>query len=193
MTASSHPVLPQQASCGKYILLTLGGTRSGKSDYAEQAALALAGGQHPLYYIATGQAVDAEMKARINQHQRRRSSRFNTIEAPLDLAQAISTHDSDDVLLIDSLGAWVGNQMMQNADLPCAINTALTAISQAPCSMVLVSDEIGMGIIPDNAMSRAFRDHIGTINQGVAAIANTVVFMVAGLPMIVKSESSTTE
>ena len=132
------------------------------------------------------------MQARIARHQDRRSAKFQTIEEPLDLAGVITRLKPDDVIMIDSIGTWITNHMMAQSDLPTVIKATLDALTSAAASIVLVSDEIGMGIVPDNAMSREFRDHIGLMNQGVAAIANTVVFMVAGLPMIMKSDDKNT-
>ncbi|MCE2516339.1 MAG: bifunctional adenosylcobinamide kinase/adenosylcobinamide-phosphate guanylyltransferase [Alphaproteobacteria bacterium] len=181
-------------SSPRQILLALGGARSGKSDYAENAALAMAnagqphGAPRPLYYLATGQAFDGEMEQRIARHQDRRSAQFQTIEEPLQLAEVIARREAQDVIMIDSIGTWITNHMMAGSALPRVIDDTLDALRLAKGSVVLVSDEIGMGIVPDNAMSREFRDHIGMMNQGVASIANTVAFMVAGLPMIMKSE-----
>lgn len=172
----------------KTIYFALGGSRSGKSDHAEEQALMLAD-KHGLsaFYIATGQAFDDEMKARIERHQSRRSSQFTTIEAPLDLVKSLMEREAGDIVMVDSIGTWITNHMMADANIDEVIDEAITALEKTPASVVLVSDEIGMGIIPDNTMSRQFRDHIGMMNQRVAGIANTVVFMVAGLPLTVKS------
>jgi len=171
-----------------HILFALGGNRSGKSDYAEKAALTSAKdhGLIPIY-IATGQAFDDEMKTRIQRHLDRRDPSFITIEEPLNLAEVIGQHDHRHVLLIDSLGVWLTNLMVHDHDIDKHIEALITALKNTSASVVLVSDEIGMGIVPENAMVRAFRDHLGLLNQGVAELANSVVFMVAGLPMMMKS------
>lgn len=173
------------------ILFALGGNRSGKSDYAENSALALAK-SHDLtpIYIATGQAFDDEMKARIKRHLDRRDPSFTTIEEPINLADIINQHDHHHVLLIDSLGVWITNLMVHDRPVDEHIASFLAALKDAKSSVVLVSDEIGMGIVPENAMARAFRDHLGLLNQGVAELANSVVFMVAGLPMMMKSNQN---
>ena len=175
-------------STDKHIMLALGGTRSGKSDFAEDAALSLAKEQDKrAVYVATGQAFDDEMKARIKRHLDRRDPYFETVEEPLDLVRVLSDHHENDVLLIDSLGVWITNLMINDVNISQALEQTLDALDQTNASVFMVSDEIGMGIVPDNAMSRQFRDHIGLMNQNVASRANKVVFMVAGLPMIMKS------
>ena len=173
----------------KHICLALGGARSGKSDYAESTALSLAEdhGQSAVY-VATGQAFDDEMKARIKRHLDRRDDRFATIEEPLDLVSVLKNHNSNHVLLIDSIGVWITNLMINELDVDQIMAETLAAIKETEASVVLVSDEIGMGIVPEGAMSRAFRDHIGLMNQNVASLADRVAFLVAGLPMIIKSD-----
>ena len=172
----------------KHICLALGGARSGKSDYAETTALSLAKthGQSAIY-VATGQAFDDEMKARINRHLDRRDPLFSTLEEPLDLVSVLNNHDHRHVLLIDSIGVWITNLMINEQEVTTVMAETLDALKTTSASVVLVSDEIGMGIVPENAMSRAFRDHIGLMNQDVAGLADKVAFMVAGLPMILKS------
>ena len=172
----------------KHICLALGGARSGKSDFAESTALSLAKDQgQSAVYIATGQAFDDEMKARIKRHLDRRDPQFTTIEEPVDLISVLKTHDHRHVLLIDSIGVWITNLMINDLDVDKVMADTIEAIKSASCSVVLVSDEIGMGIVPENAMSRAFRDHIGMMNQNVASLADRVAFLVAGVPMIIKS------
>ena len=171
----------------KTITLALGGARSGKTAYAEDHALGLAADERNPVYVATGQAFDDEMKARIDRHQKLRSERFETVEEPLDLAGVMARYGANDVLLIDSIGVWITNHMMAEHDLNDVIEKMITALKETEASVVLVSDEIGMGIVPEGAMSRAFRDHIGMTNQRVAEIADKVAFLVAGLPMMLKS------
>ena len=166
-------------------MLALGGARSGKTAHAESEALALAGDARP-FYLATGQAFDDEMNARIRRHRDMRQDRFTTIEEPIDLASILRAHGADDVILIDSLGVWITNLMLGERDLALAFDELMAALDETRASVVLVSDETGFGIVPDNKMAREFRDHIGLLNQRVAAMANKVVLMVAGLPMILK-------
>ena len=174
----------------KQIILTLGGARSGKSDHAEAAALQLTQADKALIYLATGQAFDEEMKTRIGRHQTRRDARFTTVEAPLNIADVLADYGAGDVVMIDSIGVWITNHMMAEHDLPVVMAETIAAMEAASCTIVLVSDEVGMGIVPEGKMSRDFRDHIGMMNQSVASIANMVVFVVAGLPMIIKSDKN---
>lgn len=175
-------------SHNKHICLALGGARSGKSDFAESTALSIAHKHNQsAVYVATGQAFDEEMKARIKRHLDRRDPQFMTVEEPLDLVAILQSHDHRHILLIDSIGVWITNLMINNLDVEKVMADTIEAIKKASCSVVLVSDEIGMGIVPENAMSRAFRDHIGTMNQNVASLADKVAFLVAGVPMIIKS------
>ena len=179
-----------QEASSKQIFLTLGGARSGKSDHAEAAALKFAQADKSLIYLATGQAFDEEMKSRIDRHQTRRDSRFETVEAPLNIAEVIANYGAGDVVMIDSIGVWITNHMMAEHDLPTIMAETIATMQAASCTIVLVSDEIGMGIVPEGKRSRDFRDHIGMMNQSVASIANIVVFVVAGLPMILKSDGA---
>jgi adenosyl cobinamide kinase/adenosyl cobinamide phosphate guanylyltransferase len=160
------------------ITFVLGGARSGKSAYAEALVQAH---PPPWRYVATGQAFDAEMQDRIATHQSRRSESWQTIEAPHHLAAAL---DTPAPLLVDCLTLWVTNLLLaeQSPDWP-ALLAALDA-RQAPT--VLVSNEVGLGIVPDNALARRFRDMAGILHAQVAARADRVVLMVAGIPMVVK-------
>ena len=171
----------------KTITLALGGARSGKTDYAERHALSLAEDGRIAVYVATGQAFDEEMAARIKRHQHLRSDRFQTVEEPLDLVQTLASFDENHIVLIDSIGVWITNHMIAEHNLDTVIDQTLSALAETKASVVLVSDEVGMGIVPEGAMSRAFRDHIGMMNQRVGQIADTVAFLVAGLPMMIKS------
>lgn len=182
-------IMAAQELSSKQIYLALGGARSGKSDHAEAAALKLAQADKALVYLATGQAFDDEMKSRIDRHQTRRDARFETVEAPLNIAEVIANYGAGDVVMIDSIGVWITNHMMAEHDVPAIMDETIAAMQAAACTIVLVSDEIGMGIVPEGKMSRDFRDHIGIMNQSVASIANIVVFVVAGLPMIIKSNT----
>ena len=173
----------------KTVTLALGGARSGKTAYAEAFALDLSRDGRTPVYVATGQAFDDEMKARITRHQDLRSDQFTTCEEPLDLVSILKQHDENDILLIDSIGVWITNHMIADHDLDDIINQTIEALLNTKASVVFVSDEVGMGIVPEGAMSRAFRDHIGMMNQRVAEIADTVAFLVAGQPLMIKNNT----
>lgn len=165
-------------------LLVLGGARSGKSRFAQARAENLSG---DLVYVATAQPIDDEMTQRIARHQDDRGPRWRTVEAPLDLAAAIRAEcRADRVLLIDCLTLWASNLLFAERDLDEAIQTLCAAIAQAPGPLIFVSNEVGLGIVPDNALARRFRDMAGDINQAVAATVDHVVFIAAGLPISLK-------
>ncbi len=161
-----------------HLTFVLGGARSGKSAHAEALIEAL---PSPWTYIATGQAFDPEMHARIAAHQASRPPGWRTIEAPLDLPAALATPGP---ALVDCLTLWVTNLMLagREPDWPAL----LAALDARAAPAVIVSNEVGLGIVPDNALARAFRDLAGRLHQQVAARADRVLFMVAGLPMVVK-------
>jgi adenosylcobinamide kinase/adenosylcobinamide-phosphate guanylyltransferase len=165
-------------------LLVLGGARSGKSRYAQARAEAHSG---PLVYIATGQAFDAEMHDRIARHQDDRGPRWTTLEEPLDLAGAIDrAGETAGAVLVDCLTLWVSNLMLADHALDGPTAALEAAMSRCPCPLVLVSNEVGLGIVPDNALARAFRDEAGRLNQRVAAMADEVQFVAAGLALRMK-------
>jgi len=166
------------------LTLVLGGARSGKSRHAEALVTRL---PPPWTYIATAQALDDEMRARITEHRSRRTAGWRTIEAPVDLADAL--RDAGDApVLVDCLTLWLSNLMLGGADLAGA-EAALDAALRRAAPTVLVSNEVGLGIVPDNALARRFRDHAGQLHQRLAARAGRVVLMVAGLPLFVKGAS----
>ena len=165
------------------LTFVLGGARSGKSFYAEQLVTALPG---PWSYIATAQSFDAEMTARIDEHQRRRASGWLTLEAPLDLRGVLSSIPAGQPTLVDCLTLWLTNILLAGRPVDRAIAELVNALALIPGPCVMVSNEVGLGIVPENALARAFRDHAGRLHQQVAAHADRVVFMVAGLPMVVK-------
>lgn len=181
---------------GRIFLIT-GGARSGKSTYAESLAKRLCPEESRRCYIATAQAIDSEMQSRIQKHKQRRGNDFYTVEAPIQLGSAIKQQlGRCDVILVDCLTIWTSNLLYYNkisekddllATLHCLHNPS-TIDGAGPSSpdIVLVTNETGMGIVPDNKLSRDFRDLAGFINQDVAKIADTVVLMVCGLPMFVK-------
>lgn len=164
--------------------LVLGGARSGKSGFAQRQAESLPG---DLIYVATAQALDAEMADRIARHQAERGARWQTVEAPLDLTKVIESKSCpENVLLVDCLTLWASNLMFAESDLAQAISGLSSALGKVPGKIILVSNEVGLGIVPDNALARRFRDVAGEINQAVARSVDSVVFVAAGLPMVLK-------
>ena len=170
---------------GKFsISLVLGGARSGKSAFAEQ--LAEASGPERVY-IATGRAWDEEMKQRILLHRSRRGEGWKTVEEPLNLAGALAASAGRDrVVLVDCLTLWVTNLMMAEEEIDAAFESLVAGLPRLAGRVVFVSNEVGMGIVPENAAARAFRDHAGRLNQMVAAAADDVYFIAAGLPLKLK-------
>ena len=164
--------------------LVLGGAASGKSAFAEQLVLGLC--DRPVY-IATAQAFDTEMTAKIDVHRARRGGGWTTVEEPLDLAGAIAGADADDaVLLVDCLTLWLSNLMAAERDIEAETARLIQAMQDVQGRLVLVANELGLGVVPENAMARAFRNHHGTLNQAVAAAADRVLFVAAGLPLALK-------
>ena len=173
MTYAAAPAPVQGAT------FVLGGARSGKSAYAEALVTAY---PPPWTYLATAQAFDAEMRARIDAHRAARVPGWSTVEAPVKLAEALREPGP---MLVDCLTLWLSNLMLGEHDIDAATASLLKLLDR-PHPTVLVSNEVGLGIVPDNALARAFRDAAGRLHQAVAARADRVVFMVAGLPMVLK-------
>ena len=165
------------------ITLVIGGARSGKSAHAEKLIGAF---EPPWLYIATAQAFDEEMAKRIADHRERRDDRWQTIEAPLDLAGTLATAEHDKPVLVDCLTLWLTNQVLAGNDIAAQMAALLETLEKRTAPCVVVSNEVGQGIVPDNALSREFRDQQGRLNQHAAAIAGAVVLMVAGIPVKVK-------
>lgn len=165
-------------------LLVLGGARSGKSRYAQARAEAVEG---DLVYIATAQALDNEMADRIQHHRDDRGARWRTVEEPLDLGEAVDREARPErVVLVDCLTLWASNLLLAERDTLSATANLVAAIGQARGPLILVANEVGLGIVPDNALARRFRDVAGTINQAVAGAVSEAMFLVAGLPMPLK-------
>jgi adenosylcobinamide kinase/adenosylcobinamide-phosphate guanylyltransferase len=160
-------------------IFVLGGNRSGKSRYARERAQAI--GVERVSFIATARPGDPELDARIAAHRADRPSEWQTIEAEWDLPSAIGSAPSENVLLIDSLTLWVSLALEQSRSVRDLWQTAQDALLMRRVPIVIVSDEVGLGIVPANAVARAFRDELGWLHQGVAAWADEVVFMVAGI------------
>jgi len=164
------------------ITLVLGGARAGKSRFAEEliertGCLAL--------YVATAEPRDEEMRARIAAHRARRGTNWTTVEEPLELVNILLAETTRPVL-VDCLTLWLSNLMGAQRDIGFEIERLLAVLPNAQAPVVLVANEVGLGIVPDNAMAREFRDHAGRLNQGVARLAQRVVFMAAGLPLALK-------
>lgn len=163
-----------------HLTLVLGGARSGKSAYAETLVAAQPA---PWVYVATAQAFDDEMRTRIAEHRARRAAGWVTVEAPLDFSDALA---SDRPVLVDCLTLWLSNLLLGRHDVTLATTALEAALGARIAPTVLVGNEVGLGIVPENALARAFRDAAGRLNQRLAARADAVLFMVAGLPMRVK-------
>lgn len=168
----------------KHSLFVLGGARSGKSRYAQARAEASALDR---LFVATAQAFDAEMRDRIDRHQADRDASWTTIEAPLDLAAVITGHARPGrVMLIDCLTLWTSNLLLAERDIFAATDDLVQALGQAGGPVILVANEVGLGIVPDNALGRRFRDEAGIVNQRIAAACAEVQFLAAGLPLMLK-------
>ena len=166
--------------------LVLGGARSGKSRYAESLVAALPPPwQAPWNYVATAEAGDAEMAERIAAHRARRGASWRTIEAPRDLAGSLQ-RARDAAVLIDCLTLWLSNLMFAGANIDAEMEGLDAALSAAAAPIVMVANEVGSGIVPDHPLGRRFRDMQGVLNQRIAARADRVVLMVAGLPLALK-------
>lgn len=185
------------------ITLVLGGARSGKSAWAEQYAMSLANKAEERCYLAAGVACDDEMVRRIKKHKERRQQRFYTIEEPYDLAKCLEEIKSPTkVVLIDCLTTWLGNltyrdslhpqsELVKNIDdnIDCfpEIKKLGQALQRATFDVIMVSNELGWGIVPAEAETRLFRDRQGRLNQYIASLADQVIFTIAGLPLALKT------
>ena len=166
-------------------VLVLGGARSGKSAHAESLL-----SKAPLLYLATGQAHDDEMADRIRRHRERRGPCWITVEEPLDLVEALYRHRSTFAgILVDCLTLWISNLMMAERNVAEAADALCAAITLTTVPLVLVSCEVGLGLVPETPLGREFRDYQGMVNQRVAKVCNKVVFVAAGLPLVLKDET----
>jgi len=168
------------------LTLVLGGARSGKSRHAESLVAAL---PPPWLYVATGEPRDDEMATRIAAHRARRGADWRTIEAPRDIAGVLAGVPAGGAILVDCLTLWLSNLMLAGADVEVESDRLDDALARAAGPVVLVSNEVGSSIVPDNALARRFRDAQGRLNQRIAARADRVVLMVAGLPLVLKDIS----
>lgn len=165
------------------VILITGGARSGKSTRAEARAKAFSG--RPVY-VATAEARDAEMEARIARHRARRGTDWIEREVPLDLVPALVATDGGGARLVDCLTLWLSNLMHAERDWEREVTELAAALPRLESPVLLVTNEVGLGIVPDNALARSFRDAAGIMNQMIADVADEVEFVVAGLPMKLK-------
>jgi adenosylcobinamide kinase/adenosylcobinamide-phosphate guanylyltransferase len=184
------------------LILLLGGARSGKSALAERLAARLAGAGDVLY-VATAHAGDDEMRARIAEHQRRRPAAWRTLEAPYDLAAGIREHAAGaSVVIVDCLTVWASNVLLreagdaetltpaQESEVLGQVADLLSACRETSAACLLISNEVGLGLVPPYPLGRAYRDLLGRANQTLARRADEVYLLVAGLPMTVKGRAS---
>jgi len=163
--------------------LVLGGARSGKSDYALKLAMAA---PPPWVFVATAEPFDAEMRDRIRRHKEIRGEGWITLEAPIDLAGVMEQAPVDTPMVIDCFTLWLSNLMLGGCNIDHEIGRFDEAFRARSAATIAVANEVGLGIIPETPLGRAFRDQAGTLNQHLAAMAGKVILMVAGLPLTIK-------
>jgi len=170
------------------VTLVLGGARSGKSAWAQQRIEDGLGSDWPTAtYIATAEAGDAEMAERIARHKAQRDARWSTVETPIGVPRAIMEHTRDgQPVLVDCLTLWLSNMLLSERDVGAMTNALLGTLRTPPGPVVLVSNEVGLGLVPETPLGRSFRDAQGQLNQQVARAADQVVFVAAGLPLTLK-------
>jgi adenosylcobinamide kinase/adenosylcobinamide-phosphate guanylyltransferase len=170
------------------IVFVIGGCRSGKSRHALETAQRFAGDKK--VFIATCIPSDDEMKQRVDNHRKERGAAWKTVETPILLPEVIAEKSRmSDAILVDCLTLWINNLLMEDEtpkEIEAKIARLTAAIEKAKCPVVLVSNEVGAGIVPDNNLARMFRDLVGSVNQAVADCADKVVWMVAGIPITIK-------
>lgn len=165
------------------LTFVLGGAASGKSAFAESLCFET---EKPRIYVATAQAFDDEMKSKINDHRTQRGAGWTTIEAPLDVANALASCGPDQVVLLDCATLWLTNVLLAERDVDADQTALLAALGACPAQIIVVSNEVGHGIVPDNKLARQFRNAQGRLNQKLAAKADLVVQVIAGLPQVLK-------
>lgn len=165
------------------VSLILGGAKSGKSKYAED----LSANYENKLYIATAEARDEEMKDRIKAHQKQRGTNWQTIEEPLNIKDHLEAqNEPNSVILVDCMTIWLSNLFEQNCNIETETNLLLKTLPNCSADVIMVSNEVGLSIVPENALARKFRDEQGILNQKLAKVANNVVFIAAGLPINLK-------
>jgi adenosylcobinamide kinase/adenosylcobinamide-phosphate guanylyltransferase len=167
------------------LTLVIGGARSGKSAFAEGLVTATT---RPRRYIATAEAWDDEMRDRIARHQQDRGGDWVTVEAPLDLPAALSAARAGEVVMVDCATLWLTNHLLADHDLDAQTAALVAALAACPAPVVIVTNEVGWSIVPENALARQFRDAQGRLNQRLAAQAGLVVTVIAGLPMVLRGQ-----
>lgn len=165
--------------------LVLGGAASGKSQVAEKYILN--SGLHPVY-LATARIWDDEVQDKVNLHRARRSKAWTTIDTPIDLATPLANARADQVILLDCMTMWLTNVMLDDHDLEQAQTEALAALARCAAPVIVVSNEVGQGIVPDTPLGRRFREAQGRLNIALAAQADTVIHVVAGLTRVLKGQ-----
>ena len=165
------------------LTLIIGGAASGKSAYAEGL---VSGAGRQRIYVATAEAHDAEMREKLELHRKRRGQGWRTVEAPRDLRPALGTAGVDEVVLLDCATMWLSNHLLEESDLSEAETALLDALAGCVAPVIVVSNEVGLSVVPDNALARRFRTAQGRLNQTLAARADTVINVIAGLPQILK-------
>jgi adenosylcobinamide kinase/adenosylcobinamide-phosphate guanylyltransferase len=170
------------------IVFILGGARSGKSTFALREASAAEGSK---VFIATAEALDNEMRLRIDNHKKERDKAWVTLEEPLHISRRMNdVKDSYDIILIDCLTLWVSNIMHAGFDINKTVSTLIDIISQdSPSLLYIVSNEVGMGLVPESELARAYRDNLGYLNRKVAEAATDVYFLAAGIPLRIKGSN----
>ena len=166
-----------------WLSLVLGGARSGKSAFAERLILA---SPPPWIYLATAEALDEEMAARIHKHRARRDARWRTIEAPHRLAEALAGAPEEAPVLIDCLSLWLSNRLLAGANVAIETDVLVESLASRRALTVAVSSEVGLAVVPENVLGRAFRDAAGELHQSIARVAASVTLTVAGCPLKVK-------
>lgn len=165
--------------------LILGGASSGKSAFAETLVMAT---PQPRIYVATAQTFDDEMRQKVQKHLVQRGPDWRTIEAPVNTADTLRDLPADAIVLLDCATMWLSNQMLAENDLATEQAKLLDALNACPAHVVVVSNEVGLDVVPENALARRFRDAQGALNQALAKQANLAVLVVAGLPMVLKGD-----
>jgi adenosylcobinamide kinase/adenosylcobinamide-phosphate guanylyltransferase len=167
---------------GPFTLVT-GGARGGKSGYAER--LAASYGQ-PVLFVATAEAKDDDMRQRIERHRATRPDSWRTLEEPLSVAVRLRAQYSGQVVLLDCVTLLVSNLMLANRPVQPEIDGLVSWRQQVGATLIAVTNEVGLGVVPENELARRYRDALGLANQALAAAASTVILMVAGLPLAIK-------
>ena len=166
--------------------LVIGGAASGKSRYAEEIALKSARSK---VYVATAQVFDDEMAEKVQKHKLQRGDNWHTVEAPFDLCPTLDAARPDQVVLVDCLTLWLTNHILAERDIESETAKLVDAVTRCGAPVILVTNEVGAGIVPENALARRFRNAQGRLNQTMAVHCDHVITVIAGLPMTLKGPS----